>query len=221
MKKPVTSRRAVLKVTALVASTNLFNLIGIKSASAAPTLPTAVCKKVGQKIIVNGQHFICVLSKKKLIWGLDTSIKGVVQIHPTPTPTPSSSVTPSPTPTPTATTTHTAAPTPTATETATGYFVIKRSSLVEGIPQIISATDLRGTTTDVLVDMVGGVVTIHSTICTHMGCAVVVNRNGILCPCHGAEYNPFTGSVTNGPAPRPLAAYKVGEINGGIYILTI
>jgi len=64
-----------------------------------------------------------------------------------------------------------------------------------------------------------------SAVCTHLGCTVKMRRLGeplkvtaggreiveqveFLCPCHGSKYR---GDGTNyaGPAPKPLAYYKV------------
>ncbi|MFK8907819.1 Rieske (2Fe-2S) protein, partial [Streptomyces sp. YS-3] len=44
-----------------------------------------------------------------------------------------------------------------------------------------------------------------SATCTHQGCMVKDVVGGTInCPCHGSKYAPATGSVTAGPAPRPL-----------------
>jgi len=47
-----------------------------------------------------------------------------------------------------------------------------------------------------------------SNICTHLGCIVKSTPEGFACPCHGSRFAP-DGSVTKGPAPRPLAWLKV------------
>ncbi len=47
-----------------------------------------------------------------------------------------------------------------------------------------------------------------STTCTHLGCSVGVSETGFACPCHGSRYDQ-DGTVTGGPAPRPLPWYPV------------
>ena len=47
-----------------------------------------------------------------------------------------------------------------------------------------------------------------STICTHLGCVVKPGAAGFECPCHGSRFAQ-DGSVTKGPAPRPLPWLKV------------
>ncbi|MEU5434455.1 Rieske (2Fe-2S) protein [Streptomyces sp. NPDC020719] len=49
-----------------------------------------------------------------------------------------------------------------------------------------------------------------SATCTHQGCTVKDVVDGTInCPCHGSKYDPATGKVTAGPAPRPLPAKKI------------
>lgn len=47
-----------------------------------------------------------------------------------------------------------------------------------------------------------------STICTHLGCVVKAGPDGFECPCHGSRFH-ADGTVTKGPAPRPLPWLKV------------
>lgn len=53
-----------------------------------------------------------------------------------------------------------------------------------------------------------------STICTHLGCVVKPGPDGFECPCHGSRFT-SDGSVTKGPAPRPLPWLKV-TVSGGV-----
>ena len=47
-----------------------------------------------------------------------------------------------------------------------------------------------------------------STTCTHLGCIVGISDTGFACPCHGSRYDQ-DGTVTGGPAPKPLPWFKV------------
>ncbi|MCX4798745.1 MULTISPECIES: Rieske (2Fe-2S) protein [unclassified Streptomyces] len=59
-----------------------------------------------------------------------------------------------------------------------------------------------------------------SSKCTHQGCTVSSVSNGTInCPCHGSKFNLRTGSVTAGPAPRPLPA-KAITVEGDSITLT-
>ncbi|MGI5156730.1 Rieske (2Fe-2S) protein [Microbispora sp. CA-102843] len=49
-----------------------------------------------------------------------------------------------------------------------------------------------------------------SATCTHQGCPVAsVSNNEIVCPCHGSKFSAKDGSVTNGPATKPLAEKQI------------
>lgn len=58
-----------------------------------------------------------------------------------------------------------------------------------------------------------------SAVCTHKGCTVTYNEDvgRIDCPCHGSQYA-LDGSVTQGPAKRPLKRYEVTTENGQVLI---
>jgi len=47
-----------------------------------------------------------------------------------------------------------------------------------------------------------------SLICTHLGCTVWQDANGLTCPCHGSRYDD-KGNVLQGPAKKPLASLRV------------
>jgi thiosulfate dehydrogenase [quinone] large subunit len=58
----------------------------------------------------------------------------------------------------------------------------------------------------------------YSLVCTHQGCTVGYNGKQLVCPCHGASYDPFKGAkVTGGPAPKPLRSIKV-KISGAYVV---
>ncbi|MGQ4650178.1 Rieske 2Fe-2S domain-containing protein [Lyngbya aestuarii] len=49
-----------------------------------------------------------------------------------------------------------------------------------------------------------------SPICTHAGCTVAWEKDqaSFVCPCHGSKFA-SSGEVIQGPATKPLTAYKV------------
>jgi cytochrome b6-f complex iron-sulfur subunit len=51
-----------------------------------------------------------------------------------------------------------------------------------------------------------------SLICTHLGCTVQQNTDGLTCPCHGSRYDE-KGNVLQGPAKKPLTVWRV-EMTG-------
>jgi Rieske Fe-S protein len=52
-----------------------------------------------------------------------------------------------------------------------------------------------------------------SATCTHLGCTVAGVSNGTInCPCHGSRYSITDGTVTDGPATKPLPA-KIVTVN--------
>lgn len=53
-----------------------------------------------------------------------------------------------------------------------------------------------------------------STTCTHLGCIVGLSDTGFACPCHGSRFD-SDGTVTGGPAPRPLPWFKVALAPNG------
>ena len=60
-----------------------------------------------------------------------------------------------------------------------------------------------------------------SNVCTHQGCLVNKITNGTIdCPCHGSKYSIKDGSVTAGPAPRPLPSKTVTASGDNLLIGT-
>jgi Rieske Fe-S protein len=58
-----------------------------------------------------------------------------------------------------------------------------------------------------------------SAICTHQGCTVnAVSAGTINCPCHGSKFNIADGSVTAGPAKKPLPAKQVTDDGGQLRV---
>jgi cytochrome b6-f complex iron-sulfur subunit len=60
-----------------------------------------------------------------------------------------------------------------------------------------------------------------SLVCTHLGCTVEKKDGGSACPCHGSRYD-ADGSVTHGPADKPLNSLRV-EITetGNLKVFTV
>ncbi|MFJ5233867.1 Rieske (2Fe-2S) protein [Kitasatospora sp. NPDC088391] len=55
--------------------------------------------------------------------------------------------------------------------------------------------------------------------CTHAGCLVNgVEKQQIQCLCHGSRFGITDGAVQDGPAPKPLPAYKVAVQNGNLQV---
>lgn len=48
-----------------------------------------------------------------------------------------------------------------------------------------------------------------SAVCTHQGCRVAPNGPTLDCPCHGSQFDAFTGEVLQGPAEEALPQLSV------------
>lgn len=56
--------------------------------------------------------------------------------------------------------------------------------------------------------------------CPHQGCAVnEVTSRAIICPCHGSEFDPESGDMTQGPATEGLAERTV-TVEGDDLVVT-
>jgi len=55
-------------------------------------------------------------------------------------------------------------------------------------------------------------------VCTHRGCLVVPDASAFRCPCHGSRFE-ADGTVTKGPATRPLAHYAIARTDAGRLIV--
>ncbi|MFF4417928.1 Rieske (2Fe-2S) protein [Streptosporangium sp. NPDC001559] len=58
-----------------------------------------------------------------------------------------------------------------------------------------------------------------TSVCTHQGCDVGSVSDGVIvCPCHGSKFAIADGSVTDGPASRPLEKKEI-KVEGGSIVL--
>lgn len=73
---------------------------------------------------------------------------------------------------------------------------------------------------DVIVCRVGGGIRAFSARCTHLGCLITQQADGLLvCPCHGSRFR-LDGTVARGPAGRPLEplAHRLDPKTGAILV---
>jgi cytochrome b6-f complex iron-sulfur subunit len=63
----------------------------------------------------------------------------------------------------------------------------------------------------------GGAVSVHSAICTHLGCVVHPAGQKLDCPCHGSVFSD-TGAVLHGPATLPLPPYPANVQGGSVIV---
>jgi len=162
--------------------------------------PTAICSRVGQKIISKGKNYICVKSNGKLQWQALVPAKPPISVHPSKA---SGGTAPAPA---------------TSPSKVNGYLVGQISELSEGVSKIVVAKNMQGQSVSIALYLSGKVVTAHSTVCTHMGCTVGAAGKQLDCPCHGSVFGAQTGAVVNGPAQSPLQSYQVAQVGNEIYI---
>ena len=58
-----------------------------------------------------------------------------------------------------------------------------------------------------------GTVVAFDARCPHQGCAVEVEQDQYVCPCHGSKFEGGTGAVLNGPATKDLTPIAV-QVSG-------
>ena len=186
-------------------------LLAVLPFKALAVTPTAVCTRVGQKILFKGKNYECKKINGKLKW------QGLVPLKPPITTHPASHTSSAPT----SPATHpSATPTPsTSPSTVSGFLVARISDLKEGQLKVVMAKNLAGRPVGVSLILQGSVVSAHSVICTHRGCLVVESGNQLVCPCHGSVFNGTSGAVITGPAEIPLATFKVAQVGDEIYIV--
>ena len=86
---------------------------------------------------------------------------------------------------------------------------------------ILARISASGASPDTTAHAADGVVA-YSGVCTHQGCPVnmwLPEKSAFYCSCHGSTYNPQDGAeVVAGPAPRPLPALPLKEVDGVLLV---
>lgn len=96
---------------------------------------------------------------------------------------------------------------------------------VKSLPrnQALTYTDPASGDPALLLHLADGRFVAYDAVCTHAGCTVPYDpaRRLLICPCHGATYDPARGAtVLAGPAPQPLAALAIRvDAQGNAYAL--
>lgn len=64
-----------------------------------------------------------------------------------------------------------------------------------------------------------GALVAYSSVCTHLSCAVVYDKENqeLLCPCHNGRFELDRGTPIAGPPTRPLPRILLEERDGHIY----
>ena len=164
----------------------------------AATTPPVKCRVLGQKTTYKGKLYTCIKTKSKgktvLAWDSGKTI---------------------PTPTPSATPTKSTAP---ATVNKIDIPVANSSEVPNNSTKSFTAKNRYGySTTYFVARSSDGLIGMNAT-CTHNGCTVKQESEGLLCPCHGALFDPKDGARLRGPASYPLERVAVREADGTIYI---
>jgi cytochrome b6-f complex iron-sulfur subunit len=93
----------------------------------------------------------------------------------------------------------------------------------DGAPALllrVPAPDKKALETKFVLEASKGVfVTAYTLNCTHAGCKVALPNaeRSLECPCHGSAFNAADGSVTSGPANKPLKRLKLELRSGDVF----
>jgi Rieske Fe-S protein len=174
----------------------------------AATTPPMKCRVLGQTTTYKGKLYTCIKarSKGKTVLTWDSG-----KLIPAPAPSPS----PTPSPTPSATATQSAAP---VVVNKIDIPIAKSSEVANNSTKSFTAKNRYGySTTYFIARGSDGLIGMNAT-CTHNGCTVKIDNEGLLCPCHSALFDPKNGALLRGPASYPLERVAVREADGTIYI---
>ncbi len=70
----------------------------------------------------------------------------------------------------------------------------------------------------ILINLPGHGLVAYSDVCTHLSCAVLYQKDGMLhCPCHEGLFDAKTGNAVAGPPIRPLPLIQLAIHDGTIY----
>jgi Rieske Fe-S protein len=93
---------------------------------------------------------------------------------------------------------------PKTASTSAGTVLGKTSDIPEGGGKIFAAQKI------VVTQPAAGQYKAFSAVCTHQGCTVSTVAGGLIgCPCHGSKFKIADGSVSKGPATKPLPAANI------------
>lgn len=185
--------------------------LSITKASAVQIPPTK-CYKAGQTTQYKGRLYTCVRKKIKGKWTLVWN-DGVAIPIPTKTPSPASIK-----PTPISSSTPTPSPSYKQIEKIE-IKVAESKSLAVGKNISVSAINRYGNLTGYVLYRGSKGLIAMSDICQHKGCSVIIDKSGLLCPCHNALFDNTNGEVLRGPASYPLDRVESFERDGAIFVI--
>ena len=179
----------------IVISLGISLISAVMPSAFAATGPTLKPTKLGQTIVWRGKKYTCIKQGKRLVWdkGVLIPAKATQTQTSTPSPSPSSSPTKKP-----------LVMEDIALGSASSISVGESKIMTKGKSYVISRTS-------------SGLIAFDTT-CTHNGCGIDFKAKTLICPCHGAEFDPLTGSPTAGPALTKLKSYEVKEVDGQIVV---
>jgi Rieske Fe-S protein len=181
-------------------------LISIAFPALADTMPPIKCRVLGETTTYKGRLYTCIKVKVKgktvLKWDNGKTIP-IAKVEPTSTPSPS------------------ATPSASPTQVVINKIDIpvgKSSDVPANGSKIFTAKNRYGNTSGYVVIRNSAGIIALSDICPHKGCSVEIQKEGLVCPCHNALFDPKNGDVLRGPASYPLDHVPVRESDGVIYI---